>query len=38
VVIRRDVEDRRSVVEHADIRKTEDVLRHDLSFRGLLRP
>ena len=21
-----------------DIRKTEDVLRHDLSFRGLLRP
>ena len=35
VVIRRDVEDRRSVVEHADIRKAEDVLRHDLSFRGL---
>ena len=38
VVIRRDVEDRRSVVEHADIRKAEDVLRLDLSFRGLLRP
>jgi hypothetical protein len=28
----------RSVVEHDDIRKAEDVLRHDLTFRGLLRP
>ncbi len=28
----------RSVVEHEDIRKPEDVLIHDLSFRGLLRP
>ena len=28
----------RSVVEYNDIRKTASVLRHDLSFRGLLRP
>jgi hypothetical protein len=28
----------RSVVEYDDIRKAEDVLVHDLSFRGLLRP
>ena len=28
----------RSVVENDDIRKAEDVLLNDLSFRGLLRP
>ncbi len=28
----------RSVVENDDIRKAEDVLVHDLSFRGQLRP
>ena len=32
------IQAKRSVVEYDDIRKAEDVLVHDLSFRGLLRP